>query len=429
MSDPVTNVEIEDVLSSIRRLVSDESRHETAAPRPVNAAPALVLTQDHRVDGKSANPEPEPMPPSGSVPDGTTGAVVRSELERAIAELEAAMGIDAEDSVEMASGDETVPDLPQGNNARGAEGQGPLAEEQPADTPFSEASKIEVAEALKEARVETQSAHGAAPEQAKPPLEQKATPTEVAEDTARLEQQEAFNSEAKDVPELADLPSIVADKGNSTGANDEAENVAETTNEKLQNEVNSRDDEDTNLVASETEDKPVTPSIEVITSAKPDLPKPDKINDQRGSQERITMSPALEALRIVSDNAVSQSEEYDGDTNESIEIGAPTDLTEWEDADQDADEDDGDDFVEPQPPFDKSHDDPFPGSKQFKRAPEAAAPQQSFEDLVDEDLLRDMVADIVRKELQGELGERITRNVRKLVRREINRALAGQDLV
>ena len=32
------------------------------------------------------------------------------------------------------------------------------------------------------------------------------------------------------------------------------------------------------------------------------------------------------------------------------------------------------------------------------------------------------------EELQGALGERITRNVRKLVRREIQRALTAQDL-
>ncbi|MEO0938623.1 MAG: hypothetical protein AAFY38_10765 [Pseudomonadota bacterium] len=50
------------------------------------------------------------------------------------------------------------------------------------------------------------------------------------------------------------------------------------------------------------------------------------------------------------------------------------------------------------------------------------------EDVLDEDALRDLVADIVREELQGALGERITRNVRKLVRREIHRALAAQEL-
>ena len=47
---------------------------------------------------------------------------------------------------------------------------------------------------------------------------------------------------------------------------------------------------------------------------------------------------------------------------------------------------------------------------------------------LDEDGLRDLVADIVRQELQGALGERITRNVRKLVRREIYRAMATNEL-
>jgi len=46
---------------------------------------------------------------------------------------------------------------------------------------------------------------------------------------------------------------------------------------------------------------------------------------------------------------------------------------------------------------------------------------------LDEDALRDMVRDILRQELQGDLGERITRNVRKLVRAEINRVLTSRD--
>lgn len=51
----------------------------------------------------------------------------------------------------------------------------------------------------------------------------------------------------------------------------------------------------------------------------------------------------------------------------------------------------------------------------------------SDEALLDEEALRDMVAEIVREELQGALGERITRNVRKLVRREIMRAISIRD--
>lgn len=62
--------------------------------------------------------------------------------------------------------------------------------------------------------------------------------------------------------------------------------------------------------------------------------------------------------------------------------------------------------------------------------PADAAEQSIFHDdaaFMDEDALRDMVRDILRQELQGDLGERITRNVRKLVRAEINRVMTSRD--
>jgi hypothetical protein len=49
------------------------------------------------------------------------------------------------------------------------------------------------------------------------------------------------------------------------------------------------------------------------------------------------------------------------------------------------------------------------------------------ESIIDTETLRELVTEIIRQELQGPLGERITRNVRKLVRREINRALDIED--
>lgn len=45
----------------------------------------------------------------------------------------------------------------------------------------------------------------------------------------------------------------------------------------------------------------------------------------------------------------------------------------------------------------------------------------------DEDVLRELVRDMLREELMGKMGERITRNIRKLVRAEIARALAAQE--
>jgi hypothetical protein len=48
--------------------------------------------------------------------------------------------------------------------------------------------------------------------------------------------------------------------------------------------------------------------------------------------------------------------------------------------------------------------------------------------VLDESALQDLVRQMILEELQGPLGERITRNVRKLVRAEINRALIARDL-
>ena len=68
---------------------------------------------------------------------------------------------------------------------------------------------------------------------------------------------------------------------------------------------------------------------------------------------------------------------------------------------------------------------------------EGSAPQVSAEivdadgtalAVLDEAALQEIVRQMIRAELQGDLGERITRNVRKLVRAEINRALMARDL-
>ena len=48
--------------------------------------------------------------------------------------------------------------------------------------------------------------------------------------------------------------------------------------------------------------------------------------------------------------------------------------------------------------------------------------------MIDEHTLREIIADVVREELQGNLGQRITRNVRKMVRREIRLVIAADEL-
>ena len=47
---------------------------------------------------------------------------------------------------------------------------------------------------------------------------------------------------------------------------------------------------------------------------------------------------------------------------------------------------------------------------------------------MDEEALRQLVVDVVHQELQGVLGQRITRNLRRMMRREIQRAFVARDL-
>ncbi|MBI1172099.1 hypothetical protein GC209_11920 [bacterium] len=53
---------------------------------------------------------------------------------------------------------------------------------------------------------------------------------------------------------------------------------------------------------------------------------------------------------------------------------------------------------------------------------------QEEDNIFSEQVLRELVRDLIREQLQGDLGERMTRNIRKLVKAEIARAVAVQAL-
>lgn len=57
-----------------------------------------------------------------------------------------------------------------------------------------------------------------------------------------------------------------------------------------------------------------------------------------------------------------------------------------------------------------------------------AAGDAGYDASYDDEALRELVRDLIVEELQGPLGARITRNIRKLVRAEIARALAAEQL-
>ena len=70
--------------------------------------------------------------------------------------------------------------------------------------------------------------------------------------------------------------------------------------------------------------------------------------------------------------------------------------------------------------------DDLPPEAALLQGPEAAAETPVPE--IDAEALADMVRDMLREELQGALGERMTRNIRKLVRAEVARILATKDI-
>ena len=116
----------------------------------------------------------------------------------------------------------------------------------------------------------------------------------------------------------------------------------------------------------------------------------------------------------------SQDGEWEEENEESVET------LQWEDH---GNEDDTDENMSAPEAFADQHHD-FDAADEADEVTEAEDEYDFLagdETMLDEDAVREMAADLVREELQGALGERITRNVRKLVRREIHRALMAQE--
>ncbi len=186
-------------------------------------------------------------------------------------------------------------------------------------------------------------------------------------------------------------------------------------------------------------------------------PEGDPDAEERESRGGVTGEPplGLEAQVAEFEAAVAGRDdqwEPDGTSDDAL-AGQPVPSLDWhdvgEDSEQDADGDDrsaGPNWDAPDweeaadsAPADPAEDwQDVPPHEAHHRADEtlATGPDEDDEEpqglsldetMLDEDSLRDLVSEIVRQELQGALGERITRNVRKLVRREIHRALTSQD--
>jgi hypothetical protein len=149
-------------------------------------------------------------------------------------------------------------------------------------------------------------------------------------------------------------------------------------------------------------------------------------------------APTTSADLLVLYNAVTPETSRLGDTVAELEVAVTARAEDWE-------PDGGEPFDQAAwaaSAFDLPQDDPVPAAPEAAIAETLSQIAQSGLDAriaadiaaqnpalpMDEDALRAAVVRILREELAGELGEKITRNVRKLVWREINRVLVVCDL-
>ncbi|MDA7430080.1 hypothetical protein PGB28_16565 [Primorskyibacter aestuariivivens] len=356
MSDPVKSSDIEDVLSSIRRLVSEDYQRPSAPDAP----DALSETGAEEADAPAPGDQALVLTPALRVHDGGKGE---------------------------------------------AESQAPAPEVDTADAPVAQDA---VLDAVADALVEQALQHGDDAEDS----ESQYVDVQADETTPDIAEPEA----AADVPEVSndgDMGDTMADEHSS-----HATDIPDPANADAPTEA---------FLA----DPPVTDELvetgETITAPA-----------QEASETLEAKIAALETL-IGKRNEDWEPEEGDGSLAEDVatEMSDAAAL-DWEDHDPDLEGD--------EPATQAYQADPVaPPASERVAEPEGNAHLQTAEIaadaaedpilaaepeglLIDEETLRDMVCEIVREELQGALGERITRNVRRLVRREIHRALASQEL-
>lgn len=353
MSDPVTKAQIEDVLSSIRRLVSEDAR------------------QPMRNRGPEAGHQ-ERAEPENAIPDKL---VLTPSLR--VAEPEAADNTDDHDAYEAEAGF-SVAD--QGEVADFIEITPELEEDQPRGEIIDIAPDIEESTGF---AAEAEIADGADPMY---------DDNTLSEDDLDLEFEEEIE------------PDLDSDRG-ADGSEGEAGDAAPWT-----------DPEATLFEAA---------GVSALS---------ESLSEQENEAHRIDETLTRKVARLEK-MISSQDEEWEPD---GIQIdddysGTEVEAMSWEDATPDTDDGAVEETRTPLRALPTGHEDEDHAPEQ---APEAAAAADDdasdalgLQDAVmDEAALRELVADIVREELQGALGERITRNVRKLVRREIHRALSIQDL-
>lgn len=411
MADPVKSDEIEDVLSSIRRLVSEH--HPTGA-----ATPPVSEDADASLSGLS---EKLVLTPALRVTDPEDPWVPITPREDA----------DAADHPEAEASDDE--DLPRGDGVDwaqelwGDDRSGP----DPAFDPQLQADIWDTAECDGEAddSRDAGASDDGAPIGADPDIDKGALLSAGLADPPEADIVDAADIEEVDEPETDDAPDASHETAEAASHDTpEADDADAADTSPPVSFIRSS----SSLVDYEPEEGAISPPDEAPPFATRELA------EARAAQMAVAgVLSAVQAGKTTADasdgggaeaaHAAPQDhapEPSDAASQDAVEPSEPESAP--------TEELDAPDFLaDPQP----EADDTPSSDAQDQTNPEVEDLGEgpfSFPDddagFVDEATLREIIAEVVREELQGELGQRITRNVRKLVRREIRIALAADDL-
>ena len=385
MSEPVTNAEVEDVLSSIRRLVSEDKR-------PL----------------QTSNPTPVSKPEAGNSADDT-GAAFKS--------MRGALDEPTSDSV---TSEDFTPHLSlrtaSGGTARPAsdEGVGETHKAAPQPLSLTQAMQTEAEDSADEAERPFVSAR----HPATPPAEK--APAASSDRLVLTPALRVATSDGEDRPKAAAVdPAKVSPLGYDMLHDDPSDLHAE----------------DYRAPAPETADEARSRAVSDAAAKATGASRSDKLAALETAIGKISDDWDPDAP---GDNDYSGTEPPAMEWKDDAELDAP----EAPIADTATVEAETPAPSRPQPTTPQLEEQVrrFADSGPRVADPAATAPEFGYtvsaqdegvagdDQFLDEEALRDLVTEIVRAELQGALGERITRNVRKLVRREIHRALTAQDL-
>ncbi|MEI4485911.1 hypothetical protein V8J36_06880 [Frigidibacter sp. MR17.14] len=405
MSDPLSKREIDDVLSSIRRLVADEKR---VADRDLTQP--LVLTPALRV-------EPMPIPAAVAAPMATRSAL-RASLEETIAELEAAVAASSRAPVAASVAVVVAP------AAGPASAPAPLTEDTAALARF----EAELASALGRPLPPEVDPEAEAEAEA-PPAPSNDLAARIAEAAARVRRRgpmpphdPATDVEEEDDPRLSlewaaagepVEPVTDAATAAATGAAPEAAQSPEPVVLRVT---------DPFLPAEPPLDDAAMPAATDATAAE----APAKAPAPRGPD--LTAIPGRKPAAEPDAEAPETAARDWQDEPKPIRRLHLAGGLDWQPPPQPSAAGEG----WPRP--EDAAPDASPRATGRPLEPEPALVQEADEIVPDDDLVVDeaalkaFVSQIVREELQGALGERITHAVRKLVRHEIQRALTTRGM-